>query len=106
MDNKLTIWNVVKDVSTALTNVVNTYSILRTLPQKDIITLNMKIKAFQAKTYAQESAILIRLNIEEIAATQKFIDQQNLNGYALELAMEQLSELSVLLKRNLECLHR
>lgn len=100
MANGLTVLSAAKDVSTALNNVVNTYYTFRTIRKQEMVVLDSKIKAFKARTYVQEAGTLIRMNIQEIANTQRFIDEKNLSGPALDLAMEQLYALNGLLKSN------
>lgn len=106
MSNELTIWSAAKDVSTAVTTVINTYHSLRTVRKQELATLDIKIKAFTSKTYTREAGEIIRGNILEIADTQRFIVQQNLSGIALEMAIDQLRDLNTLLKANLDHFRR
>lgn len=101
MGTEMTIWNATKDVSNALTAVINTYKSFGMVRKQEMASLDIKIKSFQAKTYAREVGDVIRLNIQEIADTQRYIEQQNCTGLALDMAIEQLVELNILLRNNL-----
>lgn len=104
--NELTVWSAAKDVSNAVATVINTYRTFRIVRKQELAAIDIKIKAFASKTYTREVGEVIRGNIQEIAATQRFIDQQDLSGLALEMAVEQLRELNGLLKGNLDTLRR
>lgn len=106
MGTEMTIWTATKDVSNALTAVINTYKSFRVVRKQEMDTLDIKIKTFQAKTYAREVGEVIRLNIQEIAATQRYIEQQKCTGLALDMAINQLVELNTLLRNNLKSLHK
>lgn len=106
MGTEMTIWTATKDVSNALTAVINTYKTFRVVRKQEMATLDIKIKSFQAKTYAYEVGAIIRLNIQEIVETQRYIEQQNCTGLALDMAISQLEELNVLLRNNLNTLRR
>lgn len=106
MGTEMTIWTATKDVSNALTAVINTYKSFRVVRKQEMAALDIKIKTFQAKTYAREVGEVIRLNIQEIADTQRYIEQQNCTGLALEMAIDQLGELNILLRDNLSSLRK
>lgn len=106
MGTEMTIWKATKEVSNALTAVINTYKSFKVVRKQEMDALDMKIKTFQAKTYAREVGEVIRLNIQEIATTHRYIQQQNCTGFALDMAMEQLAELSTLLRDNLNSLRK
>lgn len=106
MSDKLIIWKAAKEVNSAVATILNTYHSHRVIHRQEMAALDVKIKAFAAKTYSHEVGEIIRSNINEIAATQRYIDQQNLNGPALDMAMEQLRSLNTLLQDNLNSIRR
>lgn len=106
MANELTILGAAREVSSALSTIVNTYYTFRMIRKEDMVALDVRIKAFQRKTISQEAAEIVRLNIKEIADTQRYIDQQHLTGVALDMAMEQLRNLNIVLMDNVNTFRR
>lgn len=101
MDNNLAVWNAAKSVSTAVASIITTYRKSKAVKKQELAALEAKIKIYVTQARAHAIGEIIRVNIEEIASTQRYIDQQNLDGIALEMAIEQLHELNCLLRANL-----
>lgn len=102
MGNELTIWKKASDVSNALNTVIQTYNIFRSTRKQDMLALSISLENFKREAIAKGAGRLVRTNITEIAETQKYIDECNLSGEALELAMDQLRQLNKSLKENLQ----
>ena len=67
-----------------------------------MIDYHKKVNRFKREAIANGEAQLIRVSIMEITNAKRYIDEQNLTGLPLELAMEQLRQLSVSLNQNLQ----
>lgn len=91
----------VKEVSTLLGKVVKLYDTVKELRMRDVQDLRMQTAAFLTMRENQIVGQLIRMNIEQIAETSKYIEQQNLTGLALDLAIGQLRILDTRLRENL-----
>lgn len=100
--NKLTIWNATKDVTSVISSMVTTFKALKTVKKEDAIKLKERIKVIESISRTYGLGEIARANINELAKTQKYIEQCNLNGVALKHAISQLENLGNMLEKNLE----
>lgn len=91
----------VKEVSTLVGKIIKFYDTTKELRMRDVRDLRMQTAAILRVRESQILGQVIRMNIEQIAETNERIEQKNLTGLALELAMGQLRELDILLRENL-----
>ena len=97
----LTVWHAAKEISTAVGSILSTYKSYRAVRKRDLRILEQKIETYIATEKTKSNGEKIRANIEEIAKTQRYIDEQNLTGLALELAIGQLRNLNDMLNSDL-----
>lgn len=102
MEQAIVVAQSLRAVTSVVSDVLRTYRLSQATRQAELRRLDDKLAEARALTRASAIGVLFRANIEEIAATQRLIDSQELSGEALRYAMAQLGELSVELKRNVE----
>ena len=96
-----TILTLAKKVCDTTNSAINLYSTTRQLRKQEMNELKVRIDAYLTAAYTRYAGDLTRSIIEEIAKTQRFIDEQNLSGAALDYAMDQLANLNDNLSRAL-----
>ena len=106
MAQEIVIAQSVQAVSSALGEVLKTYQLTRTVRRAEVIALKDRVSEARAIAGAHSRGRLIRTNLEELAETQRMIDNENLKGEVLSYAMEQLRLLHMDLKRNYEAFAR
>lgn len=100
--SNLTIWNATKDITSVISSMATTFKALKTVKKEDNIKLKERIKVIETVARSYGLGEIARANINELAKTQKHIEQCNLNGTALKYAMLQLENLGNMLEKNLE----
>ena len=90
-----------KGVCDATSSAIKLYSTTRQIRKQEMYELKLRIDAYISAAYTRHAGDLTRNIIEEIAKTQRFIDEQNLSGAALDYAMGQLANLNDNLARTL-----
>jgi hypothetical protein len=89
-------------ISVSISEVVSLYKRNRVVNRAKLQQLQLQAEQALREARTRAVANLARVNIEEIAATQRYIDSLHLNGAALDYAMLHLEQLSVQLADNLK----
>lgn len=102
MTEELIAFHAAKEVAVTVSSIVIAFREHRTVGFEQRILLKERINTLRVCAHAKGLGELAVVNIEEICKVQKFIDDMNLSGPSLEMAMKQLKALSDQLTRNLE----
>ena len=97
----ITVLGLAEGVCKATASLIDVFNSGRQLRRREMNELKIRIDYFLRSEYARQSGELVRVHIEEIAKTQRYIDEQNLTGTALNLAMSQLEALNSKLSNSL-----
>ena len=102
----ITVLGLAEGVCKATASLIDVFNSGRQIRRREMTELKIRIDSFIRSEYAHQAGELVRVHIEEIAKTQRYIEEQHLSGTALNLAMSQLEALNAKLSislRNFSC---
>lgn len=102
MANELITVETIKGVSQAVGSLVSAYRESHIINKAKKSILNDRIRVYKSMQHINAVAAIARNNIQEISKTMDLINNLNLNGSSLDLAMKQLELMSNSLSRILE----